>query len=49
MVAGVIVDLGSGHGLESGLSCSSVMGRLDLGWHVARRYHDTYMLIRDDQ
>ena len=49
MVAEVIVVLGNGRGLESGLWCSSVMESPDLGWHDARRYDDTYMLIGDDQ
>ena len=49
MVAEVIVELGNGRGLESGLLCNSVTESPDSEWHVARCYLDTYILIGDGQ
>ena len=45
----VILGLGNGRGLESGLSCSSVMESPDPEWHVAGLSCVAHMETSDDQ
>lgn len=45
----MILELGNGRGLGSGLSYNCVMESPDLEWHVAGLYRVTFRKTRDDQ